>query len=71
MNKIKFYELSSWWFGSDFSDLFRSLVVNSKKKNANPLINNLFKLKNEVDNLQLVLDKKKLSSQVHMILKRS
>ena len=33
-------------------------------------MNNLLKLKNEVDNLQIVLDKKRLSSQVHMILKR-
>ena len=32
MKKINFYEFSSWWFGSDFSDLFRTLVVKSKKR---------------------------------------
>ena len=70
MSKINFYELSSWWFGTDFMDLYRALMVKTEKKKEKPIINNLLKLKNEIDNLQLVLDKKKLSSQVHMILKR-
>ena len=70
MRKIGFSEISSWWFGSDFSDLLRSLMIKANKKNEKPLINQLNKLQNEIDSLQLVLDKKKLSSQVHMILKR-
>ena len=70
MRKIGFSEISSWWFGSDFSDLLRSLMIKANKKNEKPLINQLKKLQNEIDSLQLVLDKKKLSSQVHMILKR-
>jgi len=70
MRKISFMEVSSWWFGSDFSDLLRSLMIKANKKNEKPLINQLKKLQNEIDSLQFVLDKKKLSSQVHMILKR-
>ena len=70
MSKINFKEISTWWFGSDFSDLFRSFMVQVNKKNEQPLINQLKKLQNQIDSLQLILDKKKMSSQVHMILKR-
>ena len=70
MNKINFHEVSSWWFGSDFSDLLRSLIVKSQKKNEKLLVNKLTKLQKEIDSLQIVLDKQKLSSQVHMILKK-
>ena len=70
MKKINFSEISSWWFGSDFSDLLRSFMVKVSKKKEQPLINHLKKLQSQIDSLQLILDKKKMSSQVHMILKR-
>lgn len=70
MKKINFKEISTWWFGSDFSDLLRSFMVKANKKNEKPLINQLKKIQNQIDSLQLILDKKKMSSQVHMILKR-
>ena len=70
MQKINFSEISTWWFGSDFSDLLRSFMVKVSKKKEKPLINHLKKLQSQIDSLQLILDKKKMSSQVHMILKR-
>ena len=70
MKKINFSEISTWWFGSDFSDLLRSFMVKVSKKKEKPLINHLKKLQSQIDSLQLILDKKKMSSQVHMILKR-
>ena len=45
-------------------------MVKANKKNEKPLINQLKKIQNQIDSLQLILDKKKMSSQVHMILKR-
>ena len=32
MQKINFSEISTWWFGSDFSDLLRSFMVKVSKK---------------------------------------
>ena len=44
-------------------------MVKVSKKKEKPLINHLKKLQSQIDSLQLILDKKKMSSQVHMILK--
>ena len=62
--------VGEWWFGSDFSDLSRSLITTSKSKNSEDykLLFNKFFYKH-IDKLQSVLDKEKLSSDLQIILK--
>ena len=60
-----------WWFGTDMLDLHRniyvSLMKSRKLKNISEVWqNNFVKC---IDDLQLVLDKNLLSSEVHMLLK--
>ena len=67
LNKFKI--LGEWWFGTDISDLYRGMVLNMKyyDKKFIEYFNILFG--NYIDDLQNVLDKKKLSCEVHMVLK--
>ena len=68
--KHKLKVIGEWWFGEDFLDLFRSLLVSSnsqKKKYDRYLKKYLFSTLNE---LQSVLDKKKICSEVHIILSK-
>jgi hypothetical protein len=63
--------VAEWWFGSDMVDLFRSLSVQlGKTPGAQPLqqfaSDSLLPL---IDELQLVVDRKHLSSEVHMVFK--
>jgi len=63
--------IGEWWFGTDFPDLYRSLLISSKslnKKLYSELLNkNLFSVINELQN---VLDKNKICSEVHIIFKK-
>lgn len=68
--RFGFKEHSSWWFGTDMHDLFRSLMFLTKNKKYKPLEDMTFNIKNLIDGLQLELDKKKLCSEVHMVLQR-
>ena len=70
MNKYGFVEHSSWWFGTDIHDLYRSIVIENNKKKFQPLNNIAYLIKDVIDNMQFQLDKNKLSSEVHMLLKR-
>ena len=70
MSKFGFEEHSSWWFGTDMHDLFRSFILQMKDKKFKPLENMTLETKDLIDGLQLELDKKKLCSEVHMLLKR-
>ena len=70
MNKYDFIEQSSWWFGTDIHDLYRSIIVDTKRKKFMPLFKITNLIKDVIDNLQIQLDKKKLSSEVHMLFKR-
>ena len=64
--------VGEWWFGTDIPDLYRSLLQSksqiSKKIYSQHLDKYLFGI---IDELQNVIDKRKMSSQVHMILKNS
>lgn len=58
--------VAEWWFGTDIFDLFRSVAVTVKDQSK------LARSWGEmfpglIDDLQLVLDKKKLSSQAHIV----
>ena len=69
---LKIYNLkicSEWWFGSDMIDLNRSLLV-SFDKNKSSSFSKKFKesFSNQIDELQNILDRKKLASEVHLII---
>ena len=58
-----------WWFGTDLADLFRSLVAKSQYSNEKikqKIFSNF--LFNHLDDLQNVLDRRKVCSEVHMVL---
>ena len=64
--------IGEWWFGQDFPDFYRSLLISSKNLNKNLykkyLNKNLFSV---INDLQNVLDKNKISSEVHIIFKKN
>ncbi len=67
--KFKFKILGEWWFGTDISDLYRSIILNSNyfDKQYIKYFNTLFG--DYIDDLQNVLDRKKMSCEVHLVLK--
>lgn len=72
MSKYNLECVSEWWFGLDISDLFRNIFVTLDKTNQP------YELKQKyvdwflplIDDLQFAIDRKKLSSEVHMVLKK-
>jgi ubiquinone/menaquinone biosynthesis C-methylase UbiE len=63
--------IGEWWFGSDLPDLYRSLMNSGKILNKDIYIKEINKkLFSVLDDLQSVLDKKKICSEVHMIFKK-
>ena len=70
--KYKLQIIGEWWFGLDFADLFRSFIVSNnsfKKKEYNMKFNQYFY--SHIDELQNVLDRNKVCSEVHLILKKT
>ena len=68
--KYNFKIIGEYWFGTDMPDLMRSLI------NSGNILNNKIYMKelsnnfsNFVDELQSILDKNKICSEVHMIFK--
>jgi 2-polyprenyl-3-methyl-5-hydroxy-6-metoxy-1,4-benzoquinol methylase len=63
--------ISEWWFGADMVDLYRHIFVNLEKNKASDELIASFKemLLPLIDPMQLELDKKNLSSEVHLLLK--
>jgi hypothetical protein len=63
--------IGEWWFGQDFIDLYRSILLSSKshdhKKYKNFLDKNLFTV---IDKLQNILDKNMICSEAHIIFKK-
>ncbi len=63
--------VGEWWFGADFPDLYRSLInssnTNNFKKYKSLLDKKLFSVINELQN---VLDRNKICSEVHMVFKK-
>lgn len=69
--RYKLKILGEWWFGTDFADLMRSFIVQNKFYNTHNFNNLLNKfVKNYIDELQHVLDTKKKSQEVHMVLRK-
>jgi 2-polyprenyl-3-methyl-5-hydroxy-6-metoxy-1,4-benzoquinol methylase len=68
-DEYNFDIVASWWFGTDMVDLYRSIAV-SMEKNNNKMQSSWKDMFNQmIDPLQLELDKKHMSSEVHMIFK--
>ena len=60
-----------WWFGADFPDLYRSLINSSTNHNMKSYKSNLDKnFFSVINELQHVLDKNKICSEVHMVFKK-
>lgn len=63
--------VAEWWFGTDMTDLLRSFVVHLEQT---PEVEGLRRFAEEqfkpiVDDLQMAMDSRRLSSEVHMLLK--
>jgi hypothetical protein len=63
--------VAEWWFGGDVMDLYRSILVrlsaSEKTAGAAGLWTDM--MKPAIDAMQEALDRKHLSSEVHMLLK--
>ncbi len=69
--KYKLQIIGEWWFGTDFPDLYRSLINSGKILNKTSYIKEINKkLAIVIDDLQSVLDKKKICSEAHIIFKK-
>lgn len=66
-----FQSVAEWWFGTDMTDLFRSFVVQlagtERARELEPFAAG--QLLSVIDELQLALDQRRLSSEVHMLFK--
>jgi len=64
--------IAEWWFGMDIVDLFRGVYVNlARTKSSEKIIKNWQKtFLPLIDSIQLEVDKKNLSDEVHMVLKK-
>jgi len=63
--------VGEWWFGTDIADLYRSLMVTSSITDKNIYTKEINeKLFSVLDDLQHVLDKNKICSEVHMVFKK-
>jgi hypothetical protein len=70
-NEYGFSRVGEWWFGSDLMDLLRHGSVKlGQNQCSEKFITEYQKiLQPHLDDLQLIFDKSKLSSEVHMVLK--
>lgn len=69
-SEFGFMRLAEWWFGADMVDLYRSVMVSLLK---NPGTSNaadawVKEFAGVIDDMQLAMDAKRLSSEVHMLV---
>ena len=63
--------IGEWWFGLDFPDLFRSILVTSKSKKKKIFTDKLEKyFYKHLNEFQNILDRNKICSEVHLIFKK-
>ena len=63
--------IGEWWFGTDFADMYRSLLTSSNNIDKKNYLKELHsKFYNFIDELQSVLDKNKICSEVHMVFEK-
>ncbi len=69
--KNNFKIIGEWWFGTDMPDLYRSLVNSSKFLNKSLYLGELNKkFSIAINQLQEVLDRNQICSEVHMVFKK-
>lgn len=71
-DEFDFEILSEWWFGTDMVDLYRHIFVNIESAKYSEDLVDSFKemIIPVIDSMQLELDKKHKSSEVHFLLKK-
>jgi 2-polyprenyl-3-methyl-5-hydroxy-6-metoxy-1,4-benzoquinol methylase len=67
-----FEVMSEWWFGTDVVDLFRHISVTLQKQKCSKKLIEIWRQEfiPLLDAMQLEIDKKHYSSEVHMVLKK-
>lgn len=73
IEKYGLTKVAEWWFGTDFLDLYRDMLVMFEKNNPEHSVREKFSeiMKSVINPLQLILDKNHLSSEVHLLLKKN
>ncbi len=71
VKKYKLKILGEWWFGTDFPDLYRSLLLSFKYNDKNFInyFNKIF-LRN-INKFQKIIDNEKFCSEVHMVITKN
>ena len=64
--------MTEWWFGTDMVDLFRNISVTLEKMQCSTKVRDIYSkdFLSALDSMQLELDKKQMSSEVHLLLKK-
>ncbi len=70
-NKFEFKRVAEWWFGTDMFDLYRSVGVSLRQvPETQSMCERWWEImKPAIDEMQLALDRRRLSSEVHMLVK--
>lgn len=70
-NEYKMDRVSEWWFGTDIVDLFRSMTVMLQKSSQTHDVATDWQsmFAPLLDEMQIVLDKRKMSSEIHALFK--
>lgn len=71
-DEFGFEIVSQWWFGTDVVDLYRNIYINLENKEVSERVRRHYTnmMKTMVDAMQLEIDKKHFSSEVHVLLKK-
>ena len=72
LKKYRLKKKAEWWFGQDILDLNRSLKINSNINYKNSYLDTFISkyFDKNVNDIQNLLDKKKICSEVHMIVEK-
>lgn len=72
LKEFGFESIGEWWFGSEMMDLHRHVSVMLGETNASEKMKKMWQssFTEIIDALQLEIDKKHMSSEVHMVLKK-
>jgi 2-polyprenyl-3-methyl-5-hydroxy-6-metoxy-1,4-benzoquinol methylase len=70
-DEYKFNTVSEWWFGTDMVDLYRHINVQIGDSQSSDNLLNVFKnmMMPAIDAMQLEMDKKHISSEVHILFR--
>lgn len=70
--EFRFDIVGEWWFGTDVVDLYRHFCIKFETINCSKKLRELWKTNflPIIDAIQLEIDKKKFSSQVHLVIKK-